>query len=91
MEESYTMPFESIDDRDTLATAIMGISNVRVQQVLIARFGLNEGYSKTLQELSNEMGITRERVRQLELKGIRALRDDNAESLAGLFGVGENS
>jgi len=54
----------------------------REKQVIILRFGLDNGTGRTLEEVSTEMGITRERVRQIELKALKILRDPaNKEKL----------
>lgn len=46
----------------------------RVQRVLERRFGLDGDKPWTLEEVGHELGITRERVRQLETRGLRELR-----------------
>jgi len=46
----------------------------RMQRVLIARFGLDGSKPKTLEEVGAMLGITRERVRQLETRALRELR-----------------
>jgi RNA polymerase primary sigma factor len=46
----------------------------RQQQVLIERFGIGGGKPKTLEEVGAILGITRERVRQLETRALRELR-----------------
>ena len=46
----------------------------RMQRVLIARFGLDGSKPKTLEEVGVLLGITRERVRQLETRALRELR-----------------
>jgi RNA polymerase primary sigma factor len=46
----------------------------RMQRVLIARFGLDGSKPKTLEEVGTMLGITRERVRQLETRALRELR-----------------
>ncbi|HXY17620.1 MAG TPA: sigma-70 family RNA polymerase sigma factor [Gaiellaceae bacterium] len=46
----------------------------RQQRVLVERFGLNGGTPKTLEEVGTILGITRERVRQLETRALRELR-----------------
>ncbi|MBI4664554.1 MAG: sigma-70 family RNA polymerase sigma factor [Verrucomicrobia bacterium] len=46
----------------------------REQRVLELRFGLRDGFSRTLEEIGKEMEITRERVRQIEAKGLRKIR-----------------
>ncbi|MDP2916610.1 MAG: sigma-70 family RNA polymerase sigma factor [Dehalococcoidia bacterium] len=47
---------------------------IRERRVIELRFGLDDGYSRTLEEVSNELGVTRERVRQIEGKALAALR-----------------
>jgi RNA polymerase primary sigma factor len=48
--------------------------NPRMRYVLSARFGLNGQSARTLEEVGAELGITRERVRQLESRALRELR-----------------
>src|SRR5579875_2079995 len=48
--------------------------NPRMRRVLSLRFGLEGGTPKTLEEVGAELGITRERVRQLETRALRELR-----------------
>jgi RNA polymerase sigma factor (sigma-70 family) len=47
----------------------------REKQVIELRFGLDNGTGRTLEEVSQELNITRERVRQIELKALKILRD----------------
>jgi RNA polymerase primary sigma factor len=46
----------------------------REQRVLILRFGLEDGRSRTLEEVGQEFNVTRERIRQIEAKALRKLR-----------------
>ncbi len=46
----------------------------RERQVLEMRFGLKDGQGRTLEEVGQEMGVTRERIRQIEAKALRKLR-----------------
>lgn len=46
----------------------------REQEVLMLRFGLNDGRSRTLEEVGNIFDLTRERIRQIEAKALRKLR-----------------
>jgi RNA polymerase primary sigma factor len=46
----------------------------RERRVIELRFGLDDGYSRTLEEVSTELGVTRERVRQIECKALSILR-----------------
>ena len=52
----------------------MRLLNPRQQRVLSERFGLDGGKPKTLEEVGVILGITRERVRQLETRALRELR-----------------
>lgn len=46
----------------------------RERQVLDYRFGLTDGYSRTLEEVGKQFNVTRERIRQIEAKALRKLR-----------------
>jgi|SRR6266581_2613342 len=49
----------------------------RERQVLIERYGIEDGRLRTLQEIGNAWNLTRERIRQIELKGILKMRHPN--------------
>ena len=59
--------------RSELAEALL-LLNPRMQRVLSLRFGLNGEAPQTLEEVGAGLGITRERVRQLESRALRELR-----------------
>jgi RNA polymerase primary sigma factor len=63
---------------DRLRAAELGVAldklNPRMRHVLSARFGLDGQAARTLEEVGSELGITRERVRQLESRALRELR-----------------
>jgi len=46
----------------------------RERQVLEQRFGLVDGYSRTLEEVGRQFRVTRERIRQIEAKALRKMR-----------------
>ncbi len=46
----------------------------REKKVLQLRFGLEDGRSRTLEEVGQVFGVTRERIRQIEAKALRKLR-----------------
>jgi RNA polymerase primary sigma factor len=56
-----------------LQTALDGLSE-RMRHVLQLRFGLDGELPKTLEEVGSELGVTRERVRQLESRALRELQ-----------------
>jgi RNA polymerase primary sigma factor len=62
--------------QDYLAHALEGL-NERERQVLIMRFGLEDGRVRTLEEVGEHFRVTRERVRQLETKALAKLRHPN--------------
>lgn len=45
--------------------------------MLRLRFGLNDGKTRTLEEVGREFNVTRERIRQIEAKAIRKLKHPN--------------
>ena len=59
--------------RDQIASA-MDVLNQRERQVIEWRYGLHDGYCHTLEELSAHFKLTRERIRQIEVKALRTLR-----------------
>jgi RNA polymerase primary sigma factor len=54
--------------------AILNTLTDREQKVVDYRFGLTDGYSRTLEEVGRLFNVTRERIRQIEAKALRKLR-----------------
>jgi RNA polymerase primary sigma factor len=59
--------------RDQISQALE-LLNQRERQVIELRYGLHDGYCHTLEELSAHFKLTRERIRQIEAKALRSLR-----------------
>ena len=53
---------------------ILGTLTERQRKVLELRFGINDGKERTLEEVGQVFGVTRERIRQIEAKALRKLR-----------------
>ncbi|MBI2979821.1 MAG: RNA polymerase sigma factor RpoD [Chloroflexi bacterium] len=85
-EDSYLSDF--IEDRNALPPVdaaskqllkeqideVLSALTPREQRVLVLRFGLEDGRSRTLEEVGQEFSVTRERIRQIEAKALRKLR-----------------
>ncbi|MBQ6680162.1 MAG: RNA polymerase sigma factor RpoD [Lachnospiraceae bacterium] len=55
--------------------ALLADLKERERQVIILRFGLADGHPRTLEEVGKEFNVTRERIRQIEAKALRKLRN----------------
>ena len=55
--------------------ALLGDLKERERQVIVLRFGLEDGHPRTLEEVGKEFNVTRERIRQIEAKALRKLRN----------------
>ncbi|MDE2481244.1 MAG: RNA polymerase sigma factor RpoD [bacterium] len=87
-EEDDALLADFIEDRDAVAPidavaelalqektrcALANLSE-REQAVLAMRYGLDDGQQRTLEEVGQRFGVTRERIRQIEAKALRKLR-----------------
>jgi RNA polymerase primary sigma factor len=59
--------------KEKLTDVLSGL-NERERKVLELRFGLGDGYSRTLEEVGSQFRVTRERIRQIEAKALRKMR-----------------
>ena len=87
-EEGTTVLADTIEDNTALAPvdaashhllkeqveAVLNCLTERERKVLALRFGLDDGRSRTLEEVGKELHVTRERIRQIEAQALRKLR-----------------
>jgi len=64
---SFTLLKEQLID-------VLGTLTLREEKVLKLRFGIEDGRTRTLEEVGREFNVTRERIRQIEAKALRKLR-----------------
>lgn len=65
---------ESVMLREHIDTLLADLKE-RERQVIVLRFGLEDGHPRTLEEVGKEFNVTRERIRQIEAKALRKLRN----------------
>lgn len=76
-------PSEAVEGtlmRERLAVVLDSLT-AREREVVDYRFGLSDGYSRTLEEVGRFFNVTRERVRQIESKALRKLRHPSRKNL----------
>ena len=71
-----TMVGQHCRTRSGVFGAVLRLPRTRAEerQVLEQRFGLVDGYSRTLEEVGRQFRVTRERIRQIEAKALRKMR-----------------
>ncbi len=77
IEDRKVLPPSDAASYQLLKGQIEGVLNTltpREQRIIKLRFGLEDGRSRTLEEVGREFRVTRERIRQIEAKALRKLR-----------------
>ncbi|MDD2445334.1 MAG: RNA polymerase sigma factor RpoD [Clostridia bacterium] len=78
-DETIKSPVECTSEKmlkEQLSTIIETLTP-REQKVIKLRYGLDDGHTRTLEEVGKEFKVTRERIRQIEAKALRKLRHPN--------------
>ncbi len=78
IEDEKTIPPDRIASLQLLKDHVKGIIKElppREQKILEMRFGLLDGISHTLEEVGQEFGVTRERIRQIEAKALEKIQE----------------
>jgi RNA polymerase primary sigma factor len=78
IEDTETVMPNQIASRKLLKNHVSEVLNEltpREQKILKIRFGLEDGVTRTLEEVGQEFGVTRERIRQIEAKALEKIRD----------------
>lgn len=75
-DEEHVNPLESLELADMRVVLDRWLEelNEKQRQVVERRFGLNDGEKATLEEVGRELGVTRERVRQIQVEALRRLK-----------------
>ena len=82
-DENTPQP-EDIANRDYLSKQIQEVLSTlsdRERKVIELRFGLQDGVARTLEEVGREFKVTRERIRQIESKALKKLKNKEVERL----------
>ena len=88
-DRNAPLPEEAAEhhEREEQVGDVLSTLSERESQILKLRFGLTDGRTRTLKEVSWDYGVTRERIRQIETNALRKLRHpDHSEKLRDLVG-----
>jgi len=84
-DEKAATPYDQLEHKtdQALVRRIVAKLSPREQSILRQRFGLDGGAEKTLEEVGERFGVTRERIRQIQLEALEKLRQE-LKKLAGM-------
>jgi RNA polymerase primary sigma factor len=77
IEDTDTPEASELVDRQLMADQLrraLGVLSAREEKIMAMRFGLYDGTPRTLDEIGRHLGLTRERIRQLEKESLSKLR-----------------
>lgn len=75
-DDKAIMPSEQVEEEKRLALVFSWLDELldNEREIIILRFGLDDGEPKTLESIGQRYGVTRERIRQIEASALRKLR-----------------
>jgi RNA polymerase primary sigma factor len=75
-DENAEDPLEQLEEKDLRGSlpALLGVLTPREREIIKMRYGLGGGRQKTLEDIGEKFGITRERIRQIQMVALRKLR-----------------
>jgi RNA polymerase primary sigma factor len=87
-DESAVAPVEAVGDvmQGEQLVGVLGLLTHRERKIIELRFGLEDEYPRTLDEVGQQFGLSRERIRQIEGKTLAKLKSyRQSQSLKGLL------
>ena len=81
-DQAQVSPAEALINvhREQRTAHVLRTLSVREEQIIRMRFGIEDGSERTLEEVGQSFGVTRERIRQIEAKALRKLRHPSRSS-----------
>jgi RNA polymerase primary sigma factor len=75
-DEKAILPSEMIEEERRVALIFNWLNELQdnEMEIIVLRFGLDDGEPKTLESIGQHYGVTRERIRQIEASALRKLR-----------------
>ena len=76
VDENATAPFDELikDNDNELLYEVLAMLDPRESKILKMRFGLDDGRAKTLEEVGEHFGVTRERICQIQERALEKTR-----------------
>ena len=76
-DENAIAPFDDlVEDNDhNLVREVLATLDARESKIVALRFGLDDGKAKTLEQVAEHFGVTRERIRQIQVQALEKMRE----------------
>lgn len=94
MEDSVSSPVDSLIDEVSIPECVkdaLYLLEEKEREIIEMRFGIGSDATSTLDEIGRKFGLTRERIRQIEKRALKKIRDsESAPALKSLIDVSNN-